>query len=236
MDCEVAVLIPCFNEEKTIEKVITDFLNVLKNHNFKIYVYDNGSGDNSVKLIKKFQNSEVVLKYVSKRGKGNVIKQMFEDISAKYYILIDADDTYPVDKSIEMLDLIKKEKLDMIVGDRLSGNFQKKNSRMFHLFGNKLITKLVNVFFKASLNDVMSGYRVFNNRLVKSLKILTEGFEIETEISIFALKNNFKIKEIPINIKKRPKGSKSKLNTFVDGYRVLKTILYFKGQNNEKNS
>ena len=234
MECEIAVLIPCFNEEKTIKKVISDFLETLNNYNFKIYVYDNASNDNSAKLIKNFKNTKIIYKYVQKRGKGNVIKQMFEEIQADYYILIDGDDTYPVEKSVEMIELIKTNKFNMVVGDRLSGNFQEKNERLFHSFGNKLVTKLVNLFFNANLNDIMSGYRIFDNKLKENLKIMTKGFEIETEISIFAIKNNFKIKEIPIKIKNRPEGSKSKLNTYIDGFRVLRTILYFKGLRNEK--
>ena len=235
MEYEIAVLIPCFNEEKTIQKVIDDFLIVLKNYNFKIYAYDNASNDNSAKIIKNFNNEKVKYKFVKQKGKGNVIKQMLNEIQADCYVLIDGDDTYPVEKCLKMIELIKNNNCDMVVGDRLSGNFKEKNSRIFHSTGNKLITKLINKLFDASLKDVMSGYRVFNKNFVRNLNILTKGFEIETEISIFALKNKFRIIEIPINIKKRPKGSKSKLNTYIDGFKVIKTIFYFKGQKNEKN-
>ena len=235
MEYEIAVLIPCFNEEKTIQKVIEDFLDVLKNYNFKIYAYDNASSDNSAKIIKNFNNKRVKYKFIKQKGKGYVIKQMLSEIQADCYILIDGDDTYPAQKSLEMIKLIHSDSCDMVVGDRISGNFKEKNERLFHSFGNKFITKLVNLFFSASLNDVMSGYRAFSKNFVKNLNILTKGFEIETEITIFALKNNFKIIEIPINIKQRPKGSKSKLNTYIDGFKVIKTIFYFKGQKNEKN-
>ncbi len=235
MEYEIAVLIPCFNEEKTIQKVIEDFLDILKNYNFKIYAYDNASSDNSANIIKKINNEKVKYKYIEQKGKGNVIKQMLNEIQADCYILVDGDDTYPTQKSLEMIKLIQNNNCDMVVGDRLSGNFKEKNERLFHSFGNKFITKLVNLFFNASLKDVMSGYRAFNKNFAKNLNILTKGFEIETEISIFALRNNFKIIEIPINIKKRPQGSKSKLNTYIDGFKVLRTILYFKGQKNEKN-
>ena len=235
MEYEIAVLIPCFNEEKTIQKVINDFLDTLKNYNFKIYAYDNASNDNSANIIKKFNNEKVKYKFIQKKGKGFVIKQMLSEIQADCYILVDGDDTYPAKECLKMIELIKKDDCDMVVGDRLSGNFKEKNKRLFHSSGNKFITKLVNTFFNADLKDVMSGYRAFNKEFVKNLNILTKGFEIETEISIYALKNNYKIIEIPINIKQRPKGSKSKLNTFVDGFKVLKTIFYFKGQKNEKN-
>ncbi|MBQ4646921.1 MAG: glycosyltransferase [Candidatus Gastranaerophilales bacterium] len=222
MDYKVAVLIPCFNEEKTIGKVIEDFLSL--DFIDKIYVCDNNSTDNSSKIIKSFNNNKIVYLFEQRQGKGYAVKKMFQEIEADCYILIDADDTYPIDSTSEMVDLIKNQNYDMVVGDRLSVNYHSQNKRMFHSFGNNLVKKLINILFKTNIKDTMSGFRAFNKKFVKATPLLSSGFEIETEMTILALDYNYKIKEIPIEYKNRMQGSISKLNTFSDGIKVLKTI------------
>ncbi|MBR1802155.1 glycosyltransferase [Candidatus Saccharibacteria bacterium] len=219
---KVAVLIPCYNEEKTIEKVVTDFKSELKNA--EIYVYDNNSTDNSVVLAKK---AGAIVRFEPRQGKGNVIRSMFRDIEADAYLMVDADDTYSVKDAKKMLDLILNENgpsYDMVVGDRLSTSYYKENKRKFHNFGNKLVQKLIQKLFRVKINDIMTGYRAFSRDFVKGFPIISKGFEIETEMTIHAVDKNFKIIEIPIEYRDRPAGSESKLSTYKDGAKVLMTI------------
>lgn len=224
MDCDIAIFIPCFNEEKTIANVINDFLTVYKDYNFKIYVYDNNSTDKTFEIANSINQDLIVCKKEVRQGKGYVVRSFFEDVDANFYILIDGDNTYPVDTSLEMVKLLKENSYDMVVGDRLSKDYHKINKRKFHSFGNNLVSILINKFFHSNINDIMSGLRVFSRKFVKTAGLLAQGFEVETEMTILALDGNYKIKEIPISYKERVEGSYSKLNTFSDGYKVLRTI------------
>ena len=217
---KIAVLIPCYNEEKTIGKVVKDFKRELPHAD--IYVYDNNSIDNTVNEAKK---AGAIICYEYRQGKGNVIRTMFMDITADCYLMVDGDDTYSAKYAKEMCNYILEKKADMVIGDRLSGNYFKENKRIFHNFGNKLVRRIINLLFKSKINDIMTGYRAFSYKFVKTFPILSKGFEIETEMTIHALDKNILIKEIPIEYKDRPVGSISKLDTFKDGFRVLKTIL-----------
>ena len=220
MNKEIAVLIPCYNEELTIGKVVKSLKKVLPKAN--IYVYDNNSTDKTVEVAKK---SGAIIRYEYRQGKGNVVRTMFREIDADCYLMIDGDNTYSVKQAKEMCSYILNDKADMVIGDRLSGNYFKENKRLFHNFGNKLVRKLINILFKSKINDIMTGYRAFSYSFVKTFPILSKGFEIETEMTIHALDKNARIMEIPIEYKDREKGSTSKLNTFKDGYKVLKTIV-----------
>ncbi len=216
---KIAVLIPCYNEEKTISKVVKDYKNALPQAD--IYVYDNNSTDNTVELA---ENAGAIVRHEYKQGKGNVIRKMFSEIEADCYLMIDGDDTYPAESAKEMCDYILEGKADMVIGDRLSSTYFKENKRLFHNFGNKLVRFLINVLFKGNVKDIMTGYRAFSYKFVKTFPVLSKGFEIETEMTIHALDKNFLLKEIPIEYRDRPDGSTSKLNTYVDGVKVLKTI------------
>lgn len=218
-DKKIAVLIPCYNESKTIKKVVEDYKKALPMAD--IYVYDNNSTDNTDEIAKK---AGAIVKYEYKQGKGNVIRKMFKEIDADCYLMIDGDDTYPSKNAKEMCDLILEGKADMVVGDRLSSTYFTENKRPFHNFGNKLVRSLINTLFKSNIKDIMTGYRAFSYDFVKTFPILSKGFEIETEMTIHALDKNFLLKEIPVDYKDRPAGSESKLNTFSDGIKVLKTI------------
>jgi len=219
---EIAVLIPCYNEEITIAKVINDFKKELPDA--KIYVYDNNSTDNTYEIAK--QNGAIVKKEY-RQGKGNVIRSMFRDIDADIYVMIDGDDTYPAEFVHNLIAPIKNKEADMVIGDRHSnGSYETENKRPLHNFGNNLVKNLINKLFKSSLKDIMSGYRVFNKKFVKNFPVLSEGFEIETEMTLHSLDKKFLIKEIPIEYRDRPEGSYSKLNTFADGMRVIKTIFW----------
>lgn len=215
----IAVLIPCYNEEKTIGKVVKDFKKVLPQAT--IYVYDNNSTDNSVKIAKK---EGAIVRYEIRQGKGNVVRTMFREIEADCYLMVDADDTYSATSAKSMCNLILKDNYDMVVGDRLSSTYFKENKRLFHNFGNKIVRLLINKLFKTNIEDIMSGYRAFSYEFVKSYPVLSKRFEIETEMTIHAVDKNFKIKTIPIKYKDRPVGSVSKLNTYKDGIMVIKTI------------
>ena len=219
MDKEIAVLIPCYNEEKTIKKVINDFKRELPMA--KIYVYDNNSTDKTSEIAKK---SGAIVRHEYRQGKGNVIRSMFKDIDADCYLMVDGDDTYSSSKAREMCEYILENKADMVIGDRLSSTYFKENKRRFHNFGNVLVRRLINLLFKSNISDMMTGYRAFSYSFVKTFPILSRGFEIETEMTIHALDKNMLLKEIPIEYRDRPAGSVSKLNTFKDGFRVLKTI------------
>ncbi|MDO5820145.1 MAG: glycosyltransferase family 2 protein [Methanobrevibacter sp.] len=213
------VLIPCYNEAKTIEKVVSNFKEVLPHAD--IYVYDNNSTDGSDNLAK---GAGAIVCYEYKQGKGNVVQSMFRDIDADCYILVDADDTYPAEAAVEFEELILSGKADMVIGDRLSSTYFKENDRLFHNTGNRLVRNLVNHFFSSNLHDIMTGMRAFSFNFVKSFPISSKEFEIETEMSVFALMNNFKIIEIPIQYRDRGEGSVSKLNTYRDGYKVIMMI------------
>lgn len=216
---KIAVLIPCYNESKTIKKVIEDFKRELPEA--IIYVYDNNSKDGTDKIAKK---AGAIVRYERKQGKGNVIRSMFRDINAECYIMIDGDDTYPAEYARKMCDLVLKNGSDMVIGDRLSSTYFTENKRPFHNIGNVIVRKLINMIYKSDIRDVMTGYRAFSYQFVKTFPVLSKGFEIETEMTIHALDKNFLLKEIPIEYRDRPEGSVSKLNTFSDGFKVLKTI------------
>ncbi len=216
---KIAILIPCYNESKTIEKVVKDYKKILPESN--IYVYDNNSTDGTDKIATK---AGAIVKYEYRQGKGNVIRSMFKDIKADCYLMVDGDDTYPAENAKEMCDLVLEGKADMVIGDRLSSTYFTENKRPFHNIGNKLVRFLINKLFKNNVKDIMTGYRAFSYEFVKSFPVLSKGFEIETEMTIHAVDKNFKLIEIPVNYKDRPKGSESKLNTYSDGLKVLKTI------------
>ncbi len=218
-DKKIAVLIPCYNEAKTIGKVVKDYRSVLPDAD--IYVYDNNSSDRTDKIASK---AGAIVKYEYKQGKGNVIRSMFKDIDADCYLMVDGDDTYPKENALEMCNYILEGKADMVIGDRLSSTYFKENKRPFHNFGNVLVRKLINSLFKSNVKDIMTGYRAFSYDFVKTFPVLSKGFEIETEMTIHALDKNFLLKEIPVEYRDRPAGSVSKLNTFKDGFKVLKTI------------
>ncbi|MDR0851643.1 MAG: glycosyltransferase family 2 protein [Clostridiales Family XIII bacterium] len=215
----IAVLIPCYNESQTIAKVVSDFAAALPEA--AIYVYDNNSKDGTDVIAKE---AGAIVRYERKQGKGNVIRAMFRDIDAECYLMIDGDDTYPAEHAREIADKVLNEGADMVIGDRLSSTYFTENKRMFHNSGNVLVRKLVNTFFKGNVTDIMTGYRGFSTLFVKSFPVLSMGFEIETEMTIHALDKNMHLATIPVGYRDRPEGSVSKLNTFSDGFKVLKTI------------
>ena len=216
---KIAVLIPCYNESATIKKVVTEWKKELPEAD--IYVYDNNSKDKTDEIARK---AGAIVRYEYKQGKGNVIRSMFRDIEADCYIMIDGDDTYPVENAKEMCNLILEKKADMVIGDRLSSTYFTENKRPFHNFGNRIVRFLINKIFKNEVKDIMTGYRAFSYEFVKSFPVLSKGFEIETEMTIHAVDKNFKLVEIPVTYRDRPEGSVSKLNTYSDGIKVLKTI------------
>lgn len=215
----IAVLIPCYNESKTITQVIADFSAALPQA--VIYVYDNNSTDGTDEIARK---AGAIVRYEHRQGKGNVIRSMFRDIDADCYVMVDGDNTYPADQAEEMVRLILDKNYDMAIGDRLSSTYFTQNKRAFHNAGNVLVRKLVNCFFKGNVLDIMTGYRAFSKEFVKSFPVLSKGFEIETEMTIHALDKNMSIHSVPIAYRDRPADSVSKLNTFSDGFKVLKMI------------
>ena len=218
----IAILIPCYNEELTIAKVIQDFRQELPEA--KIYVYDNNSSDDTALIAKEHG---AIVKQEYRQGKGNVVRSMFRDIEADIYIMIDGDDTYPAEFVHKIIAPIINQEADIVIGDRHSnGTYKDENSRPLHNFGNNLVKNLINKLFNSNLKDIMSGYRAFNKKFVKNMPVNSKGFEIETEMTLHTLDKNFLIKEIPIEYRDRPEGSFSKLNTFSDGTRVLKTIFW----------
>jgi len=218
---KTAVLIPCYNEELTIEKVIKDFKRELPEA--EIYVYDNNSKDKTAQIA---EENGAIVKHEYRQGKGNVVRSMFRDIDADIYVMADGDDTYPAEEVHKLIEPVVNGEADMVIGDRLTnGTYQKENKRHFHEFGNNLVKKAINVAFKTNLKDIMTGYRVFNKLFVKNMPVLSPKFEIETEMSLHALDKKFIIKEIPIIYRDRPEGSESKLNTVSDGMKVIKTII-----------
>ncbi|ODR36011.1 glycosyltransferase family 2 protein [Eisenbergiella tayi] len=216
----IAVLIPCYNEEKTIEKVVNDTKAALPEAT--IYVYDNNSHDHTVELAAK---SGAIIRYERKQGKGNVIRRMFREIDAQCYIMIDGDDTYPLEYARAMADKVLDEGADMVVGDRLSSTYYQENKRPFHNMGNSLVKSSINILFHSEIQDIMTGYRAFSYSFVKSFPVLSKGFEIETEMTIHAVFNNLQVDNVVVNYRDRPEGSESKLNTYTDGIKVLNTIL-----------
>ena len=217
---KTAVLIPCYNEALTIQKVIRDFKRELPEA--EIYVYDNNSTDGSAELASE---AGAIVRHEYRQGKGNVLRSMFSDIDADCYIMVDADDTYPAENAPEMERIILDGRADMVIGDRLNTTYFTENKRPFHDFGNRLVRWLVNALFDGDLQDIMTGYRAMDRKFVKEYPLLSKGFEVETEMSMFALDGNYLVKEIPVDYRDRPAGSESKLNTFADGFRVLKMIL-----------
>lgn len=217
---KIAVLIPCYNEAKTIKKVVEDYKKALPEAT--IYVYDNNSTDKTDVIAKK---AGATVCYEYRQGKGNVIRSMFLDIEADCYLMVDGDDTYPSENAREMCNLVLEGKADMVIGDRLSSTYFKENKRAFHNSGNRIVRWLINHLFDNKIKDIMTGYRAFSYDFVKGFPVLSKGFEIETEMTIFAVDKNYKIKEIPVNYRDRPLGSVSKLNTYKDGMKVLKTIV-----------
>ena len=217
---KIAVLVPCYNESKTIEKVVTDFKRELPEA--VIYVYDNNSTDGTDEIAKK---AGAVVRYEYRQGKGNVIRRMFRDIDAECYVMVDGDDTYPAECVKPMVDKVLNKRVDMVVGDRLSSTYYGENKRPFHNFGNSLVRKSINFLFKSDIKDIMTGYRAFSYQFVKSFPVLSKGFEIETEMSIHAIDKNLFIENEVIEYRDRPEGSESKLNTYSDGFKVLMTIV-----------
>ena len=216
---KIAVLIPCYNEEKTIRKVCNDFKKALPEA--VIYVYDNNSTDRTAQIAKE---AGAVVRREFMQGKGNVLRRMFRDIDALCYVLVDGDDTYPAENAPEMVNLVIEQNADMVVGDRLSSTYFSENKRPFHNFGNALVRKSINVLFHNDIKDIMTGYRAFSYSFVKTFPILSQGFEIETEMSIHAVDKNMYVKNVVIEYRDRPEGSESKLNTYSDGLKVLRTI------------
>lgn len=215
----VAVLIPCYNEEKTIKKVVSDSKKALPTAD--IYVYDNNSTDKTTEIAKK---AGAIVRKETRQGKGCVVRSMFREIEADVYLMIDGDDTYPLDKAKEFVDQVINNNIDMVIGDRLSTTYHKENKRKFHSFGNNLVKVLVNKFFNGNIKDIMTGMRAFSRKFVNLFPAVSDGFQVETEMSVFALSYKLKLVEIPIEYRDRPKGSNSKLNTTKDGFFVLKTI------------
>jgi len=216
---KIAVLIPCYNEEKTIKKVVEDFKRELPEA--KIYVYDNNSKDKTAEIAKE---AGAIVRYETKQGKGNVIRTMFREIEAESYIMVDGDDTYPAESAREMVNCVLEENVDMVIGDRLSSTYFTENKRRFHGFGNVLTRVLINTIYNSDIRDVMTGYRAFSYRFVKTFPVMSKGFELENEMTIHSLDKNMKIKNVIIEYRDRPAGSESKLNTISDGMKVIKTI------------
>jgi glycosyltransferase involved in cell wall biosynthesis len=217
---KIAVLIPCYNEELTIEKVVRDFRKALPEAD--VYVYDNNSTDGTAEAARR---AGAILRREPRQGKGNVVRRMFREVDADVYVLVDGDDTYPAEAVHQLLEPVMRGEADMAIGDRLSnGSYSEQNKRPFHDLGNRLVRGLINRLFDTRLRDIMTGYRVMNRRFVKNFPISSEGFEIETEMTLHALDKRYTIVEVPIDYRDRPEGSYSKLDTFSDGWRVLVTI------------
>ncbi len=218
-DKKIAVLIPCYNEELTVEKTVSDFKRVLPNAD--IYVYNNNSKDRTKELALK---AGAIVRDEYRQGKGAVVRSMFRDIDADVYIMVDGDDTYPAEEVEGLITPVLEGKADMVIGDRLSSTYYTENKRPFHNFGNSLVKGLINFLFKSDLNDIMTGYRSFSKKFIKCMPVMSDGFQIETEMTIFALTNNMQVVNVPITYRDRPEGSESKLNTFSDGFKVLLTL------------
>ena len=216
---KIAVLIPCYNEEITIKKVIKDFKKALPGAS--IYVYNNNSSDKTKEIALK---EKVIVKDEYLQGKGNVVRSIFRDIDADVYVLVDGDDTYPAEEAKKLINPVLEGKADMVIGDRLSSTYFTENKRPFHNTGNRLVRNLINSLFKSNINDIMTGYRAFSKKFVKCMPVMSKGFQIETEMTIFSLVHNMNIVEVPITYRDRPEGSVSKLDTYSDGFKVLMTL------------
>ena len=216
---KIAVLIPCYNEAATIDKVVRDFRAALPEA--RVYVYDNNSTDGTARIAEQ-AGAEVRHEY--RQGKGCVVRRMFREVDALCYVLVDGDDTYPADAAPAMCEPVLSRNADMVVGDRLSSTYYEQNKRPFHNFGNALVKGSINLLFKSDIKDIMTGYRAFSYEFVKTFPILSHGFEIETEMSIHAVDKGLQVENVVVDYRDRPKGSTSKLATFPDGIRVLRTI------------
>lgn len=216
----VAVLLPCFNEEPTIGKVVRDFRAALPEA--EIYVYDNNSMDGTAQVAAA---AGAIVRREPVQGKGNVIRRMFREVEADAYIMADGDDTYPADQAGALLRPVLEEGADMVIGDRLSSTYFEQNKRPFHNGGNRVVRWLIRRFWHSDIHDIMTGYRAFSRAFVKSFPVMSAGFEIETEMTIHALDRRFLLREVPVAYRDRPEGSVSKLNTFSDGLSVLRTII-----------
>lgn len=217
---KIAVLIPCYNEEKTVRKVVEDARVALPEA--VIYVYNNNSSDQTEKLARE---AGAIVRCEYMQGKGNVIRRMFREIEAECYIMVDGDDTYPMEYAREMADKVLQRNADMVVGDRLSSTYFMENKRPFHNFGNSIVRSSINRLFNCEIKDIMTGYRAFSYGFVKTFPVLSTGFEIETEMTIHAVYNNLQIENVIVDYRDRPEGSESKLNTFSDGFKVIRTIV-----------
>lgn len=215
----VAVLLPCYNEKLTIQRVVHDFRSALPDA--EIFVYDNNSTDGSDELA---ANAGAKVRHIAQQGKGHVVRRMFQEIDADIYVMADSDDTYPADEVEKLIEPVAAGKVDMVIGDRLSSTYMKENKRAGHNFGNLLVCFLIKRLWGFDIRDVMTGYRVFSRRFVKTCPVLSNGFEIETEMTLHALDKRMSLQAIPIQYRDRPQGSFSKLNTVYDGIRVLKKI------------
>ena len=213
---KIAVLIPCYNEEQTVAKVVRDVREALPEA--VVYVYDNNSTDRTVELAKA---AGAVVRYEYKQGKGNVIRRMFREIDAECYLMIDGDDTYPLNCARELVDKVLNHNADMTVGDRLSSTYFTENKRPFHNFGNSLMRMGINRLFHSDIKDIMTGYRAFSYEFVKTFPVFSKGFEIETEMTIHAVNYNMQVENVVVEYRDRPEGSVSKLNTYSDGIRVI---------------
>lgn len=216
---KIAVLIPCYNESRTIGKVVRDYKEMLPEA--VVYVYDNNSQDNTAEIARE---NGAIVRNEYMQGKGNVIRRMFREIDAECYLMVDGDDTYPADFACEMANKVLERKVDMVVGDRLSSTYFTENKRPFHNFGNSIVRFSINRLFKSDIKDIMTGYRAFSYQFVKTFPVLSKGFEIETEMSIHAIHKNMLVENVIIEYRDRPEGSESKLDTYSDGFKVLKTI------------
>ena len=217
---KIAVLIPCYNEAQTIGKVVADFRTALPGA--VVYVYDNNSKDDTARIAAE---AGAVVRHEYQQGKGNVVRRMFREIDAECYIMTDGDDTYPAEFAPEMAAKVLERNADMVVGDRLSSTYFEENKRPFHNFGNTLVRRSINILFKNDIKDIMTGYRAFSYGFVKTFPVLSKGFEIETEMSIHAVDKNMQVENVVIEYRDRPEGSESKLNTYSDGFKVLRTIM-----------
>ena len=216
---KIAILIPCYNEAQTIGKVVMDAKDILPEA--VIYVYDNNSSDNTVQIARE---AGAIVRHEYMQGKGNVIRRMFREIDAMCYLMIDGDDTYPLECAREMVDKVLNHHSDMVVGDRLSSTYFTENKRPFHNFGNSIVRGSINYLFKSEIKDIMTGYRAFSFQFVKTFPVLSKGFEIETEMTIIAVHNNMQVDNVIVDYRDRPEGSESKLSTYSDGFKVLLTI------------
>lgn len=217
---KIAVLVPCYNEAQTIKKVVEDFKKALPEA--VIYVYNNNSTDDTAKIAAE---AGAIVRNEYKQGKGNVIRRMFREIDAECYIMTDGDDTYPAEFAPQMADMVLNKNCDMVVGDRLSSTYFQENKRPFHNFGNEIVRKSINFLFKSKIKDIMTGFRAFSYQFVKTFPVLSTGFEIETEMTIHAVDKNMSVGNVVIDYRDRQEGSESKLNTFSDGFKVIKTII-----------